>query len=119
MEMAQIRRLGARLRVVTLGSAVAGCLVVLVAATIGCTRRVSAAHGRTIVRLAIGSQALVDVYKKELPDVTFEMAATGGSVTHADASGSARDALVAVLAGHRVRHAAVKAVGCLLSDVAE
>jgi TRAP transporter TAXI family solute receptor len=83
--MVQIRRFATRLRIVTSGPAAIASLLVLIVATAGCARKVSAPQGRTVVHLAVGGQALVDAYKKLMPDVTFELVTTGGSVTQLQA----------------------------------
>jgi uncharacterized protein len=60
-------------------------LALAAAAAAGCTGPVQATAQQTAIRLAVGSPLLRDAYRKLLPHYSFEIVATGGSVTQLEA----------------------------------
>jgi TRAP transporter TAXI family solute receptor len=66
-------------------SIVVTCLATAFVAAIGCTVKSSEASPHHVVRLAVGSPLLADAYRKLMPDLSFEIVATGGSVTQLEA----------------------------------
>lgn len=65
--------------IVLVGLALAG------ATTAACLRAAKATERQRVVRLAVTSPLLRDAYQKLMPDVSFEIVATGGSVTQLEA----------------------------------
>ncbi len=66
-------------------SSVAKCLAFAVIAAAGCKGKIADAPHAPRVRLAVGSPLLANAYRTLLPDLSFEIVATGGSVTQLEA----------------------------------